>query len=440
VEDLVKILMMTNTYRPVVGGLERSVEIFTFEYEKRGHSALVITPEFKRVPEQEPNVIRLRALRNVNKAGYSLPMPLSRKIGDRIKLFAPEVIHTHHPFLLGGTGLRLAGEMLLPLVFTYHTMLENYTYELPGDSVAMKQFVVEYAVRYANLCDQVIAPSESVASILRERGVIAPIETVPTGIYVAQFRSGDGRAARARLGIPESVFLVGYCGRVTPEKNLRFLARSVMRFMKREPRAHFLVVGAGELLEEIRELFRASDLCSRLHTPGVQTGSFLSDSYRAMDVLAFASLSETQGLVLAEAMAAGTPVVALDAPGVREIVEDRENGRLVQRGDPGVFADALQWVSGLSGKGRSALIDGALKTSEEFSVSTSVGKILDIYRRVIEAGRTHQAEAVQKHWSEARRNLDSEWKLFQAFSAAATEAISKTVAERTYFQSRETRK
>jgi 1,2-diacylglycerol 3-alpha-glucosyltransferase len=324
--------------------------------------------------------------------------------------------------------------MLLPLVFTYHTMLENYTYELPGDSVAMKQFVVEYAVRYANLCDQVIAPSESVASILRERGVSAPIETVPTGIYVDQFRSGDRRAARERLGIPESVFLVGYCGRITPEKNLRFLARSVMRFMKRESRAHFLVVGAGELLEEIRELFRASDLCSRLHTPGVQRGSFLADSY-----LAFASLSETQGLVLAEAMAAGTPVVALDAPGVREIVEDRENGRLVQREDPGEFADALQWVSGLSGKGRSALIDGALKTAEAFSVSTSVGKILDIYRRVIEAGRTHQAEAIQKHWSEARRNLDSEWKLFQAFSAAATEAIAKTVAERTYFQSRGTR-
>jgi len=430
----VKILMMTNTYRPVVGGLERSVEIFTREYEKRGHSALVITPEFERMPEEEPNVIRLPALRNVNRTGYSLPMPLSRKIAERIKSFTPEVIHIHHPFLLGATGLRLAGEMLRPLVFTYHTMFENYTYELPGDSVAMKQFVVEYAVRYANLCDRVVAPSESVAAILRERGVHTPIEAVPTGVYVDQFRSGDGRAAMKRLGIPGSAFLVGYCGRVTPEKNLRFLARSVVRFMKREARAHFLVVGAGELLEEIRELFRSGGLDSRLHTPGVQRGSLLADSYRAMDVLSFASRSETQGLVLAEAMAAGVPVVAVDAPGVREIVEDRRNGRLIRREDREEFAGALQWVSGLSGKKRSALIDGALKTAEAFSVSRTVGKMLDIYRRVIAAGREERAEAIQRHWTEARRNLDAEWKLFQAFSAAATEAIAKTATEQSYFQ------
>jgi 1,2-diacylglycerol 3-alpha-glucosyltransferase len=434
VEELVKILMVTNTYRPVVGGLERSVEIFTREYEKRGHETLVMTPEFERMPPDEPNVIRLPSLRNVNKTGYSLPMPLSRKIGERIKRFAPEVIHTHHPFFLGGTGLRLAGEMLSPLVFTYHTMFENYTYELPGDSVAMKQFVVEYAVRYANLCDRVVAPSQSVAAILLERGVHSSIEVVPTGIYLEQFRSGDGRAARKRLGIPRSVFLVGYCGRVTPEKNLGFLAISVLRFMKREPRAQFLVVGAGELLGEIRELFRANGLGSRLHTPGVQRDAFLADGYRAMDALAFASKSETQGLVLAEAMAAGVPVVAVDAPGIREIVEDRENGRLVRREDPVEFAGALQWVSGLSGKERTDLIDGALKTAGNYSVSRSVEKMLDIYRRVIAEGREEQAEDVQRHWSVARRNLDAEWKLFQAFSAAAAEALGKTVSERSYFQ------
>lgn len=429
-----KILMMTNTYRPVVGGLERSVEIFTREYEKRGHETLVITPAYERMPQEEPNVLRLPALRNVNRTGYSLPMPLSRKIGDRIKRFDPEVIHTHHPFFLGGTGLRLAEEMLLPLVFTYHTMFENYTYELPGDSVAMKQFVVEYAVRYANLCDRVIAPSASVAAILLERGVRTSIEVVPTGIYVEQFRSGDGRAARKRLGIPESAFLVGYCGRVTPEKNLGFLTRSVMRFMERESRAHFLLVGAGELLEEIRELFRSNDLGSRLHTPGVQRGSFLVDSYGAMDVLSFASRSETQGLVLAEAMAAGVPVVAVDAPGVREIVEDRKNGRLLRREDSEEFVGALKWLSKLSPKERSALVDGARKTAEALSVSRSVGKILDMYRRVITAEREERKDALQRYWSEARRYLDAEWKLFQALSASATEAIAKTATERSYFQ------
>jgi glycosyltransferase involved in cell wall biosynthesis len=330
--------------------------------------------------------------------------------------------------------LRLAGEMLVPLVFTYHTMFENYTYELPGDSAAMKQFVVEYAVRYSNLCDQVIAPSPSVAAILRERGVKAPIEAIPTGIYSQAFRSGDGAAARRRLGIPESAFLVGYCGRVTPEKNLRFLARSVMRFLERETRADFLVVGDGELLSEIRRLFGRNGLGSRLFTPGVQRGSDLADSYRAMDVLAFASRSETQGLVLAEAMAAGVPVVGLEAPGVREIIEHRRNGVLVPEQDEEAFAGALEWVRGLPPPERSALIEGAQRTAEAFSVPRSAERVLGLYEKVAAAGREERAEAEELYWSEARRNLDSEWKLFQAFSAAASEALAKTATARSYFQ------
>jgi glycosyltransferase involved in cell wall biosynthesis len=430
----VKILMMTNTYRPIVGGLERSVEIFTREYRKRGHQALIVTAQFAETPEQEQEVIRVPAIRNVNKTDYSLPMPLSGTISDALKRFAPQVIHSHHPFLLGGTGLRLAGEMRAPLVFTYHTMFEQYTYVLPGDSAALKQFVVEYAVRYANLCDYVIAPSESVAGILRERGVRSRIASIPTGIYVDQFESGEGKTFRKRLDIPESAFVVGYCGRVSPEKNLGFLSRSVAKFLELRPDAYFLVVGEGVMLDEIRRLFSDRKMASRLRTPGVQRGRSLADSYDAMDVLAFASQSETQGLVLAEAMAAGVPVVAVDAPGVREILRDGENGRLIGREDEEQLVSALQWVYGLSKRRLADLAAEARSTAEASSVQHSVERTLDIYRQVIAEGRRARRGEERTFWTEARRNLESEWRLFQTLAAAAADALAKVAREQSYFQ------
>ncbi len=429
-----RVIMMSNTYKPIVGGLERSVEIFTREYQKRGHQVLIVTPEFEGVTGREQGVIRVPAIHRINRTDYSLPMPLSNTIANAVRRFAADVIHTHHPFFLGGTGLRLAGELLVPLVFTYHTMFENYTYQLPGDSRAMKQFVVEYAVRYANLCDQVVAPSESVAGILRQRGVTAPVTTIPTGIYVEQFAAGDGKKARKRFDIPESAFVVGYCGRITPEKNLGFLARSAARFLKLRPGTYFLVVGEGKLLGKIHELFDRQGLGARLRTPGVQKDRDLADSYRAMDVFGFASQSETQGLVLAEAMAAGVPVVAVEASGVREILEDRKNGRLIGRENEEDLVSALDWVYHLSRYLRAGLVEGARRTAESFSVQNSVEKTLAVYQQAISKGRDERRAEEKTFWAEARRNFDSEWKLLQAFTAAAAEAIAKVATDRTYFR------
>jgi 1,2-diacylglycerol 3-alpha-glucosyltransferase len=432
----VKILMVTNTYGPIVGGLERSVEVFSRELEKRGHQVMVLTPQFKGVPQFEKGVLRVPAIRHVNKTDYSLPMPLSGRIAEALKHFAPDLIHSHHPFFLGGTALRLAGEMVVPLILTYHTMLENYTYVVPGDSTALKQFVVEYAVRYANLCDHVVVPSRSIAAILRDRGVGTPMTAIPTGIYVDRFSGGDGKAARRRFHIPESAFVVGYCGRVTQEKNLEFLSRVVADFLRRRTDAFFLVVGEGSLLAKIRRLFAAEGLASRFRAPGLQTGRALADGYRAMNVMAFASRSETQGLVLAEAMAAGVPVVGIDAPGVREIVKDEENGRLVREESREELISALEWVYEL-GEGAARLSEGARSTASAFSVAEGVEKTIALYRRVVSAGRLAREDAERSFWKEMGRNLESEWKLFQAFAAAATESLAKVAAERSYFQEKE---
>ncbi|MFC1652553.1 glycosyltransferase [Planctomycetota bacterium] len=196
------ILLVTNAFTPHVGGVARSVEAFTAEYRKRGHQVLIVAPEFPDMPENEVDVVRIEAIQNFNATDFSVALPLHSPLSETLDTFQPDIVHSQHPFLLGMTALRIARYRELPLVFTHHTLYEQYTHYLPGDSVAMERFSTELATRYANLTDQVFAPSESIRDLLQERGVTTPIAVEPTGVHVEHFASGDGRApcaSRCRL-------------------------------------------------------------------------------------------------------------------------------------------------------------------------------------------------------------------------------------------------
>src|SRR5262249_10835710 len=162
------------------------------------------------------------------------------------------------------------------------------------------------------LCDGVIAPSASIASLIKRRGVTAPVTVVPTGIDTAAFAAGNGADFRRRFKVPARAFVAGHVGRLAPEKNLGFLAKAGAPFLKQNPRAWFLVIGSGPSEDALKKTFATHGVGDRLVLAGSHTGRSLHDGYRAMDVFAFSSRSETQGLVVAEAMAAGRPVVALN--------------------------------------------------------------------------------------------------------------------------------
>ena len=373
------ILMMTNTYAPHVGGVARSVERFADAYRRRGHDVLVVAPEFEGTPPRETGVLRLPAIQNFNGSDFSVVLPVSLSLGSALDRFRPDIVHSHHPFLIGATAVRVASSRGLPLVFTHHTLYERYTHYVPGDSPALQRFVIDLSTSYANLCDQVFAPSETIADLLRRRGVAAPISVVPTGLNLSAFQAGDGARFRGRFGIPADGVLVGHIGRLAPEKNLAFLTRAVVRFLREKPTARFAVVGSGPSQAAIRAICAAANLQDRLVLTGKLTGQDLADAYRAMDVFGFASLSETQGMVLTEAMAAGVPVVALDGPGVREVVRDGENGRLLPIEDEAAFAAALMDVAGRDAAQRRALRRAAEKTAEAFAIDRCADLALDLY-------------------------------------------------------------
>jgi 1,2-diacylglycerol 3-alpha-glucosyltransferase len=199
------ICMFTNTYLPHVGGVARSVQFFTEDLIGMGHRILVVAPSFPKDTETAgdlPEVIRVPALQHFNGSDFSVRIPLPFYINQQIEKFVPDVVHSHHPFLLGDAAIRVARKWKLPLVFTHHTLYEQYTHYIPLELDALKEFVVRLATLYANLCSRVVAPSRSIALLLRERGVRRPIEVIPTGVDISFFAAGNGKKFRRDSDLP----------------------------------------------------------------------------------------------------------------------------------------------------------------------------------------------------------------------------------------------
>ena len=409
-----KICMMTNTYLPHVGGVARSVSTFADEYLKQRHKVLVVAPEFEGKPltKRAASIVeRVAAIQNFNGSDFSVRLPLAATLSERIDNFQADILHAHHPFLLGDTALRVAATKNVPIIFTHHTRYEDYTHYVPFDSPALKEVAINLSTEFANLCDVVIAPSESIAALIKKRGVTSPIRVVPTGIDVKAFAAGDGACFRKKFKIPAKAFVVGHVGRLAPEKNLGYLARAAAIFVKQTPSARFLVIGGGPSEDAIKAAFAKLGVSERLILAGKHTGRALNDAYNAMDVFAFASFSETQGMVLAEAMAAGRPVVALNASGVREVMRHNKNGfMLPARATIKTFAAHLARLHA-EPKLRRAFSQEARRTAENFSREHCAQLALAFYEDIRKATRRERLITQQNPLGAFLDRLGVEWNL-----------------------------
>ncbi|MDC8802915.1 glycosyltransferase [Halomonas pacifica] len=403
-------MMFTNTYQPIVGGVSESVLRLTRRLQAQGHRVRVVAPRLTGQPEAEPDVVRVAAVQHFNGSDFSLPVPIPGRLHEAIEAFEPDILHSHHPFLLGDTAARAAETYGLPLVFTHHTLYEHYTHYVPGDSPRMRRFAIALATQYTRLCDEVIAPSESIRDLLLERGANPHLSVVPSGVDTARFARGRGEAWRRRLGIPASAPVVGHLGRLAREKNLDFLGEALAQALVREPRLHALVVGEGEARQGLEASAVRRDVAGRLHFTGGLQGQALIDAYHAMDLFAFASHSETQGMVLVEAMAAGLPVVAVDAPGVREVVVSGHNGRLLAEDDAEAMATALLALS--EATSRVPLREGALTTAAAYDEACCAERCLAVYRRAIARGGPF-TRADENGWQWMRHRLEAEWRMLR---------------------------
>jgi glycosyltransferase involved in cell wall biosynthesis len=374
----VRIGLFTNNYLPFCGGVTVSVETLRRGLEGRGHEVWTFAPRFPGAPETDPRVVRFPSIPAATYPEFALAIPWSPRIRRQVSDLQLDVFHAHHPFLLGPAARRLARRLGRPLVFTYHTRYEKYAHYVPVTRPLVEAAAIRLSTRFAASTDAVVAPSALVRDQLRARGVDAPIAVVPTGVDLTRFRPADRQAARQTLGLSATAPLVLYVGRLDREKSVDRVLLAFDRIGGTLGGAHLWLVGQGKETEPLRRLAGRLGAGDRVHFAGVRAHANLAAWYQAADLFLFASETETQGLVLAEAAACGLPAVAVIAPGCDEVVRDGDTG-ILTKADPASLAEAAIGLL-LDADRRATMGARARQVAEEaFDVTMQITRTLDVY-------------------------------------------------------------
>jgi glycosyltransferase involved in cell wall biosynthesis len=374
----VKIALFTNNYLPFRGGVTTSVETLRRGLEGRGHSAWVFAPRFPGAADTIDRIVRYPSLPAATYPEFALAVPWSRAVSQRVRAERFDVFHAHHPFLLGPLARRLARRERRALVFTYHTRYDKYAHYVPLPRRLVEAAAVGISTRFAARADAVIAPSALIRNELATRGVRTPIAVVPTGVDLAHFSPGDATAARRALGLSSDDRVLLYVGRLDREKSVERILTAFERVVGTVPRARLVLVGHGTEAEALRRRARALPVGDRIRFLGVRPHEALVECYRAADLFVFASETETQGLVLAEAAACGLPAVTVSGPGCDEAVRDGETGVLTKPDGASLAEAAIGLLLDPERRARMAARARAV-AEREFDVRLQIDRTLDLY-------------------------------------------------------------
>jgi 1,2-diacylglycerol 3-alpha-glucosyltransferase len=392
-----RVLYVSDVYFPRVNGVSTSIQTFRRELGLRGHETVLVAPDYPQPHVDDAGTVRIDSRRvpfdPEDRAMHWCALGrLERTLGDEHF----DLVHVQTPFLAHYAGLRLARRRGVPVVATYHTLFEEYLFHyVPLVPRGVMRAIARGISRsQCDALDAVVVPSTAMRETLARYGVRAPIEIVPTGIPLAEFAGGDGPRFRAAHGIPPSRPLLVYVGRVAYEKNIDFLLRMLVRVRREAGDALLVVCGEGPALAPLTRLARELGLASAVQFVGyLDRATELLDCYCAADAFVFASRTETQGLVLLEAMALGVPVVSTAVMGTRDVVGP-ERGALVAADDEREFASKViallrdpQLRARLSAEGR--------EYARSWGAAALAERLEGFYRRVLQAagGRATAADA-----------------------------------------------
>lgn len=395
-----RIGLFTNNYRPLVNGLATSVESFAGAFRRAGHAVTVVAPRYPGGAATEPDVLRVPGLRAPTHHAYVLPMGWWPGVGGAVAALQLDVFHAQHPLLLGAAAARWARRAKRPLIFTHHTYYDRYAHYVPGPSHLVARLAVRQATAFANRADVVIAPGPSVAKALRTQGVTAPIAIVPTGVTLPGAPEEAQRTYhRLALGLKAGAPLCLSVGRLAREKNQTFLVTAFAPILRQLPAARLVLVGEGDDRLRLEKLTRDLDLGESVQFVGAVPHERVGEFYLAADLFLFPSTSETQGLVVLEAMAAGLPVVAVTSDAAEDLLGNGEAGIMTVE-DSTRFAGAVTDLWSLPER-RRAMGEAGRRIAAGYAPDVCAAKLLDLYAEVIRAYRTAPIRATAARPREA---------------------------------------
>jgi 1,2-diacylglycerol 3-alpha-glucosyltransferase len=339
-----KILFISDVYFPRINGVSTSIRTFVLQMQNLGHEVHLIAPDYDVDTEDEAWIKRIPA-----RSIYFDPEDKLMKYGEAMKLLPAlqqekyDIVHVHTPFVAHYLGLKLAAQLNIPCIETYHTFFEDYLHHyLPWMPKSIARGIARMiSKRQCNAVDAIVAPSNPMLDVLRKYGVNVLSEVIPTGLQDSSFAAADGQLFRLKYGIPLDRPMLLYVGRVAFEKNIDFLLEMTKLLAEKRPDVLLVVTGEGPAEASLHKLAKTLEIEKNVQFIGyLDRNKELNACYESADIFVFASKSETQGLVLLEAMAQATPVVAIAELGTASILVEGK-GALIAPDDTTQFAERV---------------------------------------------------------------------------------------------------
>jgi 1,2-diacylglycerol 3-alpha-glucosyltransferase len=377
-----RIGFFTDTYTPQINGVVTSIKLFTEALERQGHEVYIFAPT-PRQPSDNARVVRIPSVPFAFQPEMRLASLYSQHAYRLVRRANLDVVHSHDPFAIGLFGLAVAKRSRIPYVHTYHTLYPEYVHYI-WETRFTRAMAERLSREFCDQCDLVLAPSTKIEKALAEWGVTARIELLPTGVDAARFARHDPEAAaalRRRFDIPESDRLLTFVGRIGLEKNLDLLVEAMALVTTRG--ARLLIVGNGPYRPDLERHIAKLGIADRVTFTGYLQRDDVAAAYAASDALFFASTSETQGLVVAEAMASGLPVVAVEDLAVGDAVTDGVNGYLTPE-RPEALAEAADRVL-TDPSLRATMGAESIRRAEELCIDLMAERLAGLYAKVVEA-------------------------------------------------------
>jgi glycosyltransferase involved in cell wall biosynthesis len=392
-----KIGIFTDSYRPYTSGVVRSIETFSEELQAQGHEVYIFAPDYPNCnKEKESRVFRFSSIPAPTNHDFTLAVPFSIRLRSTIKKLNLDIIHVHSPFLLGRLGARYAKKLNLPLVFTFHTLYDQYVHYIPIGQNITKEITKKYCADFCNHCDLVIVPTEIIGKHLQSWGVRSAIKAIPTGIKIQDFRTNEKDWVHRKFGINPSCKLLISVGRLGKEKNFAFIIRSFKSIAESIPESRLVLVGNGPEKNALENLAREIGVLEKIIFTGTLSREEIIKAYNSAHIFIFASVTETQGLVVGEAKAAGLPIVAVKAFGISEMVEDGIDGFLTDL-DMNQFIEKINLL--LTDESlRHSLSQNALRNAVKISAQSCTNKLINCYNEVINRKNGYHAQKVRDSW------------------------------------------
>jgi len=336
-----KIGLFTDGYCPQINGVATTVEELKDSLRALGHNVYIVAPKYPKYKDKDPKVFRLKSFRLYKNPELRLSYMFPDKIFQKVFKIDFDIIHGFSGGSVPSLGLALAKLKKKPYVFTYNTRLNQYTHYFLGGKVLKPKAVEKVVELYCNVCDYVIAPAQYVKEELIEFGVKKPIAVIPNGVDTKKFKPIKSDFLRKKLNLTQDDKIILYVGRLAKEKSVDFLIQAFSKL--NEENVYFVIVGDGPERETLEKLINKLGLQSKILLTGFVEHNKLADVYNSADVFVFSSTTETQGLVILEALSSGLTVLTVNDKVFAEFIEDGVSGFIVEKKET-IFAQKLQKI------------------------------------------------------------------------------------------------